>query len=83
MVSFRKLSNGFLIAPQRGLPPNPPEGYENVHGEDFVFAPILPDCEGRERRTFKRGCCGAVEKFYCQKNQTYVSRYKCEGCKDA
>ena len=85
MVSFRKLSNGFLVAPQRGDPPDPPEGYERMHGEQYVFAPIMPACKYRERRLIKKTtCCGGQsERFFCLKNSTFVSRYFCAECTDA
>jgi hypothetical protein len=85
VADFRKLSNGFLIAPQRGTPPEPPEGYERMHGEQYVFAPIMTICKYRERRLVKRGgCCGGtLEKFWCLLKKTYVSRYFCKECKDA
>ena len=81
MAEFRELSNGFLVAPQRGDPPEPPEGYERLTGEQYVFAPILPSCEYREKRLIRRGCCGGTsERFYCHKTNTFVSRYFCVGC---
>ena len=85
MVDFRELPNGYLAAPQRGEPPEPPKGYERLYGERFVFAPILTNCEYRERKIVKRGgCCGGtLEKFFCALKSTFVSRYFCMECKDA
>lgn len=84
-VSYRYLGNGYMAAPRRGEPPPPPEGYEPIAGDPFVFAPIMRKCEFRERKIIQgSGCCqGLTEKFYCHKNNTYVSRYFCVGCKDA
>ena len=80
MTYFRELPNKFLVAPVRGKPPEPPEGYETLVGEQFVFAPIMPICSYREKRTIQRGCCGATEKIHCDKEKQYVTRYHCSQC---
>ena len=82
-TQFRKLQNGYLIAPRRGTIPEPPEGYEAAFGDPFVLLPILTLCKFRERRIVKRSCCEPTERIFCLKQQTYATRLQCQGCKDA
>lgn len=82
-VIFRELPNGYLVAPHRGDSPKPPEGYELAYGEQYVFAPILLDCEYRQVRTVTHGCCGKKQKIYCNDKKTYIGRKRCSECANA
>ena len=77
---FRQLPNGYLMAPQRGIPPEPPEGYERAAGEPFMFLPILPECSYREMRAIHRECCGTVTKILCNDRNEFVTRLDCKEC---
>ena len=82
-TQFRKLENGYLIAPRRGIVPIPPEGYEVAFGDPFVFLPKLDFCEYRERRIIKRACCGNTERLFCKGKDSYVTRVQCQECMHA
>jgi hypothetical protein len=82
-MNFRKLENGYLIAPRRGVPPPPPEGYETAYGDKFVFLPVLSACVYREKKIIKRSCCDPVERLFCIHHDTFVTRLRCQGCTDA
>lgn len=79
---FRKLENGYLIAPRRGEAPPPPEGYEAAFGDPFVFLPKLNDCKYRGSRIIKRSCCDPIQKLTCSLNgsEEFTTRLKCQGC---
>ena len=82
MTDFRKLANGYLIAPHRGYPPTPPEGYEAAYGDPYVFLPKLPDCPHRDKKLIPRSCCGGViERLYCVLTAEYKKRTDCAECK--
>lgn len=83
MTQFRKISNGFLIAPRRGEIPTPPDGYEVAVGDPFVFLPVLPNCDYRERRIIQRSCCGAMERVFCNKIHEFTTRTGCQECKNS
>lgn len=83
MPRFRELANGYLVAPQRGNPPTAPEGYEPLAGERYVFVPIMADCEYREMRKIKMGCCDTAPKIYCNKTNNYIKRNQCKECEYA
>jgi len=83
LTQFRKLENGFLIAPRRGETPMPPEGYEVAFGDPYVFLPILIKCKYREKRIIKRSCCEPMERIFCGKQQAFATRLQCQECKDA
>jgi len=82
MSQFRKIQNGYLIAPRRGPTPTPPEGYEIASGDPYVFLPKLAICEFREKRFIKRSCCGSVERLFCKNKDTFVTRLQCQECKN-
>jgi len=83
MSSFRRIQNGYLIAPRRGVIPTPPEGYEVAHGDPYVFLPKLPECSLREKRLIKRSCCGTTERLYCKNREEFTTRLNCQECKNA
>ena len=68
------------MAPQRGIPPEAPEGYEQAPGEPFMFLPILPDCRYRELRVVHRKCCGNITRMVCQDRGIFVTRLDCMEC---
>jgi len=75
---LRLLSNGFLIAPQRGRPPECPEGYE-IYGNPFIFAPKLEECKYRGVKTIE-GCCGKGRYTYCLLKEKRITRLTCVEC---
>ena len=83
MPQFRKVSNGFLVAPHRGVPPEPPEGYERYLGQNFVFAPKVEPCDFRDRVMKKSGCCGSKETITCKRDNKIITLNICKECKDA
>ena len=80
MTQFRRLDNGYLIAPKRGTPPVPPDGYEAAYGDPFVFLPSMPECADREKRVIKRSCCDPIQRLFCKLEQQFVTRLHCQGC---
>jgi len=82
-MDFRELPNGILAAPRRGNPPEPPEGYQRKEGDDYLFEIIIDDCEHREEKTVKSGCCGSSLKIYCNRDDLYVKRLICKECENA
>ena len=80
MTQFRKLQNGYLIAPRRGGTPVPPEGYEIAFGDPYVFLPILVNCKHREKRIVRKSCCGSVERIFCKKLDSFTTRQNCQEC---
>ena len=78
---LKYLDNGFIVAPHRGRPPIPPEGYESLQGDPFVFAPILHDCIHREFKDVHRKCCGGdSRRIYCNYKNEYINRLVCKEC---
>lgn len=82
-TQFRKVDNGYLIAPRRGEIPTPPEGYEVAFGDPFVFLPLLKKCKHRDRRIIKRSCCGPTERLFCIQKESYITRLQCQECTSA
>jgi len=58
-----KLSNGDILFPIRGGPPeNPdPEKYERDTGDLYIFHLKLPDCVNRVERPYIRPKCNKVQ----------------------
>jgi len=80
MITFRKHSAGYLLAPRRGIPPPAPDGYERAEGDPFVFLPILDFCQYREKIIVNTSCCGNVLKTQCTKYIKLVTRADCKTC---
>ena len=80
MTQFRKIQDGYIIAPRRGGKPTPPEGYEVAFGDPYVFLPILLPCIQREKRIIRQSCCGESERLYCLTRDSYVTRLICQEC---
>ena len=77
---MRKLSNGYLIAPRRGSPPVPPDGYEQIPGDPYSFRPLIPECEYREIQPPRSYCCGQSDKLFCKAASKRVIRITCVEC---
>jgi hypothetical protein len=86
-MRFMPGPNGTLIAPSRGVPPVPPEGYKRSSSNEWVFEPILPYCESRElRKKYARGCnaCGSNPlQIFCLKDNSFVIPQICKKCPHA
>jgi hypothetical protein len=57
-IRFRKLPDGTLFVPQRGTPPEAPEGYEAVAGNPYTFVKKMPACKYRGEEKLAKSCCG-------------------------
>ena len=82
-MKLRKLANGILIAPTRGKPPIPPEGYEPDAGNPYILRPKLLPCVHREMKQPTIKCCNNAVWMYCQIFKKRVSRATCMGCDEA
>lgn len=80
MTYFREMPGGFLAAPTRGVPPLPPDGYEPVPGNDFLFMIALPYCKYRVSKIEWKSCCGNVAKLHCIRKSINITRLDCKGC---
>lgn len=84
-VRFIPGPGGTLIAPKRGKPPLPPDGYIATKGDPFVFEPILKPCPKREsRKRYENGCipCGQSNpnQLFCTIEEKYVIPQICKKC---
>lgn len=73
---FRILSDGTAVFPQRGNSPDTPAGYEATNNE-FVFIPILRDCDRRSTRILGQGCC-CKEVLHCDDQP--ITKATCRDC---
>ena len=78
---MRVTREGSITFPHRGLPPNPPDGYERDSGDPFLFHPILEDCSFREIKSIKTSCCPeGVRRLFCNQLNEQVNRGICKEC---
>lgn len=82
-TTWRKGPDGSLMAPRRGSPPIPPEGYEPSPGNPYVVRLKLKDCQYRVFTPFKKGpCCGGrtgtVQCTFYKKPITRLGCYDCD-----
>ena len=84
----RMTSEGYLLFPHRGPPPELP-GYEPIDNQHlYVLQPILYPCTLRERRKIdkfnkaKGTFCCKKQVNWCLKQNKIVLRLECKECKD-
>ena len=75
-MHFRKVNNETMVAPRRGQPPAPPEGYEPDPSDPYTFLLKMPPCEDREERIQKRSCCD-IKIYWCKFLNVPVKRWSC------
>lgn len=81
MINFRKQADGSLIAPSRGRPPDPPEGYVRDLQNSFRFIPVLIDCKYRTQK--EKPNCGNCKNMlypYCSRNGKFINAEDCLKC---
>jgi len=83
IVQWRHGPNGMLMAPRRGQPPVPPEGYEQVPGDAYSIQPKIVACKHRSEQLSEKKCCGGTHKMLtrCDAMDQTVSRAICIACK--
>ncbi len=77
-MRLRKVGD-YLISPARGKP-KPPEGYEFVRGEKFVFQLCIDPCDKREYRKHTKGCCASARFPFCLVLGMKMTRQQCKDC---
>lgn len=66
-MHYRLTANGTLFAPERGHPPEVPDGYIRDPKDLFHFLPILIQCDNRFEERRKMGCCDDVSiELHCK-----------------
>ena len=78
---MRELGNGNIAFPQRGNPPDCPDGYEPT-SNPFVFAPILESCKYRVKEKRFSPCCGERLLTICTKKGLPTNGKACIKCKE-
>lgn len=79
---WRPGPDGTLMAPRRGPPPTPPEGYRTRPGNPYIVEPILVDCDHRYFKQFAKPCCGGkTGSTWCKSFDKAVLNKDCQGCK--
>ena len=79
MGQYRKIGNGSLSAPVRGLPPKVPNGYVRDDKDPYIFHLGIEDCEHRDtRRNIFESCTGEV--LFCKQKNKTVTRLQCKRC---
>lgn len=79
-MNFRLLSNGDMFAPQRGIPPQPPEGYCQDSKNLFLYHPILDECNYRTAFREILGCGKLDIGTHCDLFIKVVTGADCKDC---
>jgi hypothetical protein len=80
---LRKLSNGTLIAPTRGVPPPAPDGYVQDPGNMYVYLPYNYTCDKRKEIPINNRSCGCkMTVVMCLLNKEKVHPDMCKECTD-
>jgi hypothetical protein len=74
------MSNGDLFAPQRGVPPKPPEGYCQDSKNLFLYHPILEPCHFRVDFRETLGCGKLEIGTFCDFYEIVVNGGNCKDC---
>lgn len=78
-MRWREQQDGTLVAPQRGEPPECPDGYESDGA--YQCKPVLPECGHRSLIQESGGCCGNDSvKLVCDVIDKSVTRLLCKNC---
>ena len=81
MIKWRQDPNGVLLAPTRGQIPVCPRGFERVSGQNFQCQPAI-ECEHREAREIKQGCCNCTTTYYCHRDGSIKMYFTCKVCNE-
>lgn len=79
MVRPRKLSDGTLVYPHRGIPPVPKEGYMADPGDPFTHFLTLKPCFHRFEQLVSTSCCTELHRR-CAAKDKRVNRLDCQDC---
>lgn len=82
MTNWRPGPDGTLMAPRRGPPPTPPEGYKARAGNPYVAEPVLVECDHRYFKKFLKPCCsGKNGTTWCKNFDKAIINADCQNCK--
>jgi len=76
----RQISDGTLVFPPRGVPPDVPEGYERDINNPYVMRIKIEECQYSAPAEFAGGCCGLKQVIVCTKYKTRTDRLNCSNC---
>lgn len=80
---LRKLSNGVMIAPARGVPPPAPDGYVQDPGDEYRYLPFKYTCDHTQVIKINNRPCGCeVTVTMCRLNNQKVHPDICKECTD-
>lgn len=77
---FRRIGE-VLMAPRKGQPPIPPEGYEALPFNKFMYVLKIPSCIYRSYSIKKSSCCD-YEVMNCSIKNKIVTRSTCHECNE-
>ena len=82
-IRFRRLSNGDLVVPNRGVPPPAPEGYFQDLHYAHIYHPLTFNCKHRFTIVHNKPSCSCTYiRHVCKLDNEVITPEKCEECKD-